>query len=290
MRTSTNLAVARLVQRVQRQRATGKKPRFRPVPPRVPFPGAVERRYRNILLHMVERMISLVNDRLLPKLPKLSAEVQALMPARVDDWVSEAESILADILQTILEDTGDTDDLARAIAGDVSDQNMDGFQRQLKAVFGTEVLDIPQPWLKSQFDSFAAENVKLVKSIPEQYIDRLGQVIQKEFRAGTDVREIAKQIQDTFDAPRNRAKTIARDQIGSLNGTLTQLRNQEMGIAEYTWLATMDERTRPAHAERDGQRFRWDKPPPDGNPGQPINCRCAALPVVTDLLAKVSNG
>jgi SPP1 gp7 family putative phage head morphogenesis protein len=286
----TNLAVARLVQRVRVQRnVTGKKPRFRARPPRVPFPGAIERRYRNILLHMVERMIALVNERLIPKLPKLSAEVQALLPARMDDWVSEAESIMAGILEAILEDTGDADDIARGIAFDVSDQNMAGFQKQLKVVFGTEVLEIPQPWLKTQFDSFAVENSKLVTSIPEEYVDRLRGIIQKEFAKGTDHREIAKDIQETFDIPRNKAKLIARDQVGSLNGTLTQLRNQELGISSYRWVTAGDERVRPTHRARDGEVFRWDNPPPDGNPGQPINCRCVSLPVVEDLLAKVAS-
>lgn len=236
---------------------------------------------------MVERMVELVNARLLPALPRLSAEAQAMFPTKLDDWVSEAENILAQILQQVLEGTGDADDIATGIAHDVSDANMDGFKRQLKVVFGTDVVQIPQPWLNQQVKSFAAENTKLIKSIPEQYLDRVGNLIQKEFRQGTDHRKIAVEIQETFDVPRNRAKTVARDQVGSLNGTLTQLRNQEMGLAEYEWLTAGDERVRASHAERDGKTFRWDKPPPDGNPGQPINCRCTALPVVTDLLQQV---
>lgn len=236
---------------------------------------------------MVEGMIAKVREQLLPALPRLAAEVQAMLPTKLDDWVSETENILAQILAEVFQGAADADDIATGIAYDVSDANMDGFKRQLKVVFGTDVVQIPQPWLRDQFKSFASENVKLIKSIPEQYLDRVGNLIQKEFRQGTDHRKIADMIQETFDVPRSRAKTIARDQVGSLNGTLTQLRNQEMGLSEYTWLTAGDERVRPAHAARDGETFAWDKPPPDGNPGQPINCRCTALPVVTDLLQQV---
>ena len=34
------------------------------------------------------------------------------------------------------------------------------------------------------------------------------------------------------------------------------------------------------HWEREGQEFRWDQPPEDGHPGQPIECRCSAEPII----------
>lgn len=37
---------------------------------------------------------------------------------------------------------------------------------------------------------------------------------------------------------------------------------------------------RPTHAELEGKIFDWDNPPPEGNPGMPIRCRCVAIPVI----------
>ena len=34
------------------------------------------------------------------------------------------------------------------------------------------------------------------------------------------------------------------------------------------------------HWQREGQAFRWDQPPDDGHPGQPIHCRCTAEPII----------
>ncbi len=44
-----------------------------------------------------------------------------------------------------------------------------------------------------------------------------------------------------------------------------------------------DERVRPSHEALDGTRQRWDDPPAEGHPGEPINCRCIAEPVLGPL-------
>ena len=33
------------------------------------------------------------------------------------------------------------------------------------------------------------------------------------------------------------------------------------------------------HWDREGKVYEWNNPPPDGNPGMPINCRCYAEPI-----------
>ncbi|MFX4789475.1 minor capsid protein, partial [Acinetobacter baumannii] len=81
-----------------------------------------------------------------------------------------------------------------------------------------------------------------------------------------------------------RARLIASDQMGKINGQINQARQLSMGVETYTWQTAKDERVRPDHQHKQGKTFRWDSPPEGGHPGQPIRCRCTALPNYEDIL------
>lgn len=83
-----------------------------------------------------------------------------------------------------------------------------------------------------------------------------------------------------FGTIEGRTKVIARDQVNKLNGRLTELNQRAMGVNGYTWRRNAASNTRPSHRRRDGRRFTWNKPPPDGHPGQPVQCECHAEAVV----------
>ena len=99
-----------------------------------------------------------------------------------------------------------------------------------------------------------------------------------------------------FGVSATNAKRIARDQTNKTIGDLTKVRHEQAGVTEYIWRTAEDERVvgEPGglyptgnsrhmnHAERDGKRFRWDNPPPDGHPGQAIQCRCVAQAVIPE--------
>ena len=114
------------------------------------------------------------------------------------------------------------------------------------------------------------------------------------FRQGKRAEEIAKDIfgagknelgkVSRLKAAQNRANLIARDQINKLNGQVNAIRQQNVGITHYIWRTADDDRVRPTHNARDDKKFAWDKPPSDGHPGEPINCRCYAEPVFDNLL------
>jgi SPP1 gp7 family putative phage head morphogenesis protein len=82
---------------------------------------------------------------------------------------------------------------------------------------------------------------------------------------------------------RKRARLIAKDQTASFNGALNQARQTQIGIDRYIWETMQDERVRHEHAKRHGKTFYWSQPPEDGHPGEPINCRCTAIPLAVQL-------
>lgn len=100
--------------------------------------------------------------------------------------------------------------------------------------------------------------------------------------AGLRVEQLQARLQERAEVSASRAELIARDQTTKLLGSLNQARQKEAGITSYIWSTSMDERVREDHALREGQTFRWDDPPDDGHPGEPIQCRCSAIPVLED--------
>lgn|SRR6185295_7009271 len=128
-------------------------------------------------------------------------------------------------------------------------------------------------------------NVALIKSIPTQYLGGVRETVGKAFAAGERFESVAKRIEHIGDVTESRAKLIARDQISKMNAAFNEVRQVSVGITHYTWSTSHDERVRKSHADLNGHDFAWKNPPEvDGeraNPGEPVNCRCVAIPVIS---------
>ena len=101
---------------------------------------------------------------------------------------------------------------------------------------------------------------------------------------GSRAEVVADRLREGTRITARKATMIARDQIASLQGQVAAARQTRLGVERYRWRTVGDARVRTAHQLREGQIFAWDKPPPDGHPGAPINCRCYAEPVLEDVL------
>ena len=138
--------------------------------------------------------------------------------------------------------------------------------------------------VRREMDRRIIENVNLIKSIPEKYIDRLSKIIRKGMMESDDYRSIRKQILELGQSTKKRARFIARDQMSKFTNTLNKTRQENVGITRYIWRASRDSRVSDEHKAHDGKVFEWAKPPsPDGHPGDRPNCRCYAEPYLQDL-------
>lgn len=130
-------------------------------------------------------------------------------------------------------------------------------------------------------DNAVVANVALIKSIPEQYLSRVKQTVHAAVAGGFRWEKVRDAIFHSGLATESRAKLIARDQVSKMNGSINRVRQQSLGITEYKWSTSGDERVRPSHAELDGQVFRWDNPPEKtGHPGEDYQCRCVAIAIL----------
>jgi SPP1 gp7 family putative phage head morphogenesis protein len=251
--------------------------------PRFILPDPIERRYRTALIEILKNIEDQTRKIIFPHLEGLVQERDYIM--KTDSWAESADRII-ETMKVSVGASGQI--LPGSLAGDIGQKTADWndrqWRRQLRTVLGIDVLQREQ-WLQPMLTSFTKENVGLIKSITDKSVSDIEGMVQRGISSGQRFTKIRDQIEEQFDVNRRRATLIARDQVSKLNGQITMARQKASGIEHYIWRTSMDERVRPSHAEKEGMEFSWDNPPEDtGNPGEDIQCRCTAEPVITELL------
>lgn len=136
------------------------------------------------------------------------------------------------------------------------------------------------------------ENVTLIKSIPQNYFDRISGSVMRSITTGQGQAELAKEIEAIGHSTRKRAELIARDQTSKAFTAINRERMNAAGIKKFRWLHSGGgKEPRPYHRDvLNGQEFSIDNPPvidlrtgEKGLPGQLINCRCTMIPVISFL-------
>jgi SPP1 gp7 family putative phage head morphogenesis protein len=124
------------------------------------------------------------------------------------------------------------------------------------------------------------------------HMSRMLKVISAGVVAGKAIDAIRTEAQKGNGITRRGLANMAADETQTLNSDLSKERLEAAGVSRYKWITVGDDRVREEHAARNGQIFRWDTPPSDGHPGQPINCRCEAQPMIVSNreTARVTSG
>ena len=142
---------------------------------------------------------------------------------------------------------------------------------------------LTRPEVMQFIDRKIAENVSLIKTIPQRMHDSLTDRLRSEFRdAPFDRQKLSKILAEEYASTGYNLRRIARDQTTKTIGNLTEIRQRQLGVQGYRWGTSADEAVRPTHRENGGKMFRWDQPPANGTgpPGHDIQCRCVAYPVL----------
>ena len=126
-------------------------------------------------------------------------------------------------------------------------------------------------------------NVNLIRTIPPRFHDGLRRRIEQEFIANPfDQKRLMELFQDEFGSTNYNLRRLTRDQTQKMNADLNEMRQRQLGVTEYIWRTSEDERVRPTHADNNGKTFQWTSPPPvTGPPGQDVQCRCLSEPIIT---------
>lgn len=260
------------------------------------IPASAEREY----VRMTNAYMGILKDALESELSKLkdvyreNLEAEFREKRRVDSWIDTFLLAVLQIFQRIKNRvTGKVAEycLQRKLER-ISNLNLRLTTKEWKrAVKSTLGIDIREDYYLGAFyteklDVWVRENVDLIRTIPEQTLDKMQEIVYKGFTRGRPTTQMVKDIQQTYQVGRRRAELIARDQTAKLNGQIQQAQQMDAGITEYIWRDCRDQRVRDSHRKLNGKKFRWDAPPVVDertgrrcHPGQDYQCRCFARPV-----------
>lgn len=275
--------VKSIIQQKKKQATSFKKPFRLKKPPRSISVKGQQRAYLSDIIPFIKELKRITEEILYPQIENIIATSKSERP-KLDSFSDDIESLMEKMRLKFFKNYSDAQIsfFAKRAAERLENFNAKEFEKQFKRVLNIDLHRV-EPWLSSEIKGFVSQNVSLIKSIPDQYFNRVEQSVLRGIQSGKLTSAIKEEIQQAYSVSESRATLIARDQIAKFNGNLTELRQKSVGVSKYIWSISLDERVRPDHAEKEGNVYYWNDPPADtGHPGQDFQCRCSALPVFDD--------
>lgn len=181
---------------------------------------------------------------------------------------------------------------AENIAWDLVHKTLDKTRASYKAAFkeaGMTVKMKPSRATNDVVGALIAENVSLIKSIPERYFGDVTAMVQRHISQGKNIKALEEELASRYEITRNRAKFIARDQSDKASEAIKRSECKQMGITEGIWVHVPGMKSaRATHMKFNGQRFKLDEGLYDADVGKKVlpgdlwNCRCTYRPVVPE--------
>ncbi len=245
----------------------------RRIPP-TRFPDAVAVTYQRKLLLLVRKMHEITMQ-----------EFERSITPQIQSYRSDGDELnavqrLLQLISAMIFNTFDDDE-----AEDAAEEFVEGINRFTKKnlndqaqVANINPLDY-EDWIEDYVRSSIRQNVKYIKSIPEQYHASIETIVYEGMKSGKSIADIREQLVKQYHVSQSRAQFIAIDQSGTIHGQLVAKRHQNMGVDKFEWVTSNDERVRKSHEALGGMVFSYKQPPAEGLPGEPYRCRCTAYPV-----------
>lgn len=254
--------------------------------------SATEAWYRKQLLDYIALMEEDINNTIVKELER--KEFEYVKDGFVADFARSLNILEA--RWTLTNSTASV--LASGVVGKLDKTTRERLDKVVSAGLGVDIAQIvSSEGLTNSIEGAVETNVNLIKSIPEQYLDKIRNIIMNDTVKGRSAKSMIEQIQEVHSVTKKRARLIARDQSNKINGDLTRERQQASGIRAFRWRTVGDDSVRETHKRRSGKVYAWSPadvgkrladgtvlldPTVDdiGFPGEEIQCRCIAEPII----------
>lgn len=301
--TERTLAVSLALQNMRAQQAQGLRPKKPSMPQAWLYPHAQENAYAARIGRLMSQFFAITEVHLRGYDTWQHQDAVRISKNFASDW-DKALQALRDHQKLLFEgkESGDTYAMVSSFGESVSEFNFKEWTKHLSKLAGTPYVPAAEPWVAETVTTWSDMNFELVRSLSDDYIKQLNAKVVDAVSNGTavgDLTKIIRKLNENISKPR--ARVIARDQIGKLNGQLMERRQSDAGVAEYTWKTANDERVRSSHAEMQGKACEWKDPTkykdhgdwvdrrgdmPQRHPGMEIQCRCYASPNMDEIWAE----
>lgn len=159
-------------------------------------------------------------------------------------------------------------------------KSFEGHAREMGRLYRLEMREGPTGAIMRKLQG---EQVELIKSLPLEAAKKVHELAQAAQWKGLRFTSFINQIQALGDITRNRAKLIARTEVGRASTNIMQARATFAGSEGYIWRTSEDGDVRPSHRKMNGRFVKWGDPPTldglTGHAGALPNCRCYPEPV-----------
>lgn len=257
-------------------------------------PLIIEKSYAKDIKSLIKELSEYVREQLISQLPYIVEVAQ--QEKKLDASSSKLISISLNAIRIRASEIFNDKEAERIItkyAERTSDFQREQMKKQFNTVLGVNPL-LTEPYLATEMEKFLETNVGLIRTIPENMLNKIESIVRIGVETGESTDTISEEIVNQFGVTESRANLIARDQVSKFNSTLNQLRQKEVGVEKYEWSTSGDERVRPEHEACEGYIYTWEDDEsvnggpskPEGfNPGEGFQCRCVAIPVL-DIFAE----
>lgn len=183
------------------------------------------------------------------------------------------------------------DKLSLDLSRDFARKSFTITQTQLRAALkdaGFTVKFAPTPESRAAYQAVIAEQVNLIKSIPQQYLKDVESKVWGSVMKGADMHALSVDLRKTYGITRDRAAVIARDQNNKAKAIIESTRRQELGITRAIWQHSAGGKVpRATHVAMSGKSYLIAQGMYDSDagkyvlPGELINCRCTSRAVIS---------
>nr|EIU2568435.1 minor capsid protein [Pseudomonas aeruginosa]EKG7550735.1 minor capsid protein [Pseudomonas aeruginosa] len=244
--------------------------------------------YNAKLQRLVKQVKASINKEIMPLVRHLAPEYTQDAVATNDAWsdlILNAMGFLFSRWRSEGVSAG-----ANRIAGEFVQSALKKSERDLKKSAGIDVFSGSKQ-MQDYLHASAQQNVQLIKSIPAKYLEEVQTLVMANMRSGMRPGYIEKALTEQYGITQRRARVIARDQTGKIQGELAEKQQQDAGFEYFQWIDSEDRRVRHRHREIADKVtaygkgiYRWDNLPLSDKgvpikPGSDYQCRCIARPV-----------
>lgn len=248
--------------------------------------SAIELRYRRALDVLVAAMCEEVQEAVIKTYEDHEPEMVLAEDARPTpaSRLSRVVSQMAKKWQERFDEA--SEEMADYFADDVEERSSRALRKLLRDG-GISVRFQMTKAMRDVVDATTAENVGLIKSIPQKYLGDVEGMVMRSVTLGRDLGSLSDELREKYGITKRRAALIARDQNNKATASMIRVRQVEIGVEKAVWHhSTAGKEPRPTHVKMSGRTYdvkkgMWD--PAVGKhifPGELINCRCTSSSVI----------
>lgn len=228
---------------INRQGASVKQP---------PYPKAIERKFSEAMVYMVNLMGQLYRSQVLEALPQ--STVKQFSDNYAQDYLAMAYEVTDKIRARF------DDERIEQLANKYLKQADTASKQQLYKAIGDKIgIDyrqlIAEESLTDDYNALVLETSQWAKKLRDDTLEFFTANSLRVMTQGATMEQVMSEFDETASKRKDHAKFVARNQIANFNSMMSKVRAQNLGIEKAVWVTAGDERVRPCHRDRNGTEF-----------------------------------